>query len=202
MVKHVTTGREDRHKANICVLEERRQKSTKERVLDEYDATPIIGLRTVVRGAAIERASDGDVTIELPKLPELLAAAAVSRCLMPIRLRGWEIKAIRKIMRLTLAEMAKKLDERTAVETVSRWETESQPIGGYAEKVLRLLVCEQLRKEAPGVTYRGLMIAELKVIDPWLTNKDYELPYMPIALVRLKEQSGSIIDAWEMKKAA
>jgi hypothetical protein len=37
---------------------------------------------------------------------------------------------MRKIMDLTLAELDKKLDERTATETVSRWASEAQPMGG------------------------------------------------------------------------
>jgi DNA-binding transcriptional regulator YiaG len=120
------------------------------RRLDRYDASALIGLRTIVRDAAIERVDeDGVHSVELPKMRELAASAAVARCLTPIRLRGAEIKAMRKIMGLTLAELAKELDERTAPETVSRWESEAQPMGGYLEKLLRLLVCKALRRERP-----------------------------------------------------
>jgi hypothetical protein len=53
------------------------------RVLLVYDASAFVGLQTIVYNAAIERQEDdGEVTIELPKLPELMAAAAISRCLM------------------------------------------------------------------------------------------------------------------------
>jgi hypothetical protein len=103
---------------------------------------------------------------------------------------------------LTAEEFAKKLDEKTAAETISRWENEAQPIGGFAEKVLRLVVCELLRTEAPGISYDASKIAHLKIRDPWLGNKDYDLPYIYLALTRVKEQSGSIIDAWDVKKAA
>ena len=74
------------------------------KVLDSYDATAHVGLRVIVRGAAVERV-DGtcEATIELPKLNELRATAAMMRCLMPERLHGAEIKAMRKIMGLTLA---------------------------------------------------------------------------------------------------
>lgn len=173
------------------------------RALEVYDATTLVGLRTIVHNAAIEHTDEqGEVSIELPKLRELLASAAIARCLMPIRLRGWEIKAMRKIMRLTLAELAKKLDERTAVETVSRWESEAQPMGGYAEKLLRLLICEELRNDAPGVEYDASMIANLKVLDPWRSQEDYEVPYLGLTLINLKEQSGLIIEAWDAKQAA
>src|SRR5690348_4522621 len=76
----------------------------REAQLETYDATAHVGLRTVVCGAAIERVDEeGETTIELPKSRELRAAAAVARCLMPDKLQGSEIKAMRKIMGLTLA---------------------------------------------------------------------------------------------------
>ncbi len=167
--------------------------------LGEYDATPLVGLRTTVYGAAILDEADG--TVEVPNLRELMTAVAVARCLMPIRLRGYEVKAIRKIMRCTLAELAKKMDERTAPETVSRWESEAQPMGGYAEKILRLVACEALTAEAPGVEYKASQIAELVIVDPWRAEPEFEVPAIVLTRVRLKEQSGLIIDAWEKKAA-
>ena len=170
-----------------------------DRELEEYDATPLVGLRTTVCGSAI--LNEEDDTVEVPNLRELTAAVAVARCLVPIRLRGYEVKAIRKIMRCTLAELAKKMDERTAPETVSRWESEAQPMGGYAEKILRLVACETLTTEAPGVEYKASMIAELVIVDPWRAAPEFEVPPIVLTRVRLREQSGSIIDAWEKKAA-
>jgi hypothetical protein len=113
------------------------------------------------------------------------------------------MRAIRKIMKLTLADLAKRLDERTAPATVARWESEAQPMGGYAEKLFRLIVCEELKKDAPGVDYGASTIAHLKVRDPWRTDPDCELPAVALSLVQLKEQgSGSIVEAWNVKQAA
>jgi hypothetical protein len=174
-----------------------------ERTLDTYDATAFVGLRTIVKDAAIESTDEeGEVSIELPKPTELLASAAILRCLMPIKLRGPEMRSIRKIMGLNLAGLASALDERTAPETVSRWETEAQPMGGYVEKLFRLLVCEQLRKDAPGIEYNASMIAHLRVLDPWRANPSYEVPPVVLCLIFVKEQSGSIIEAWNEKCAA
>lgn len=182
---------------------DKKQVEAGERTLEKYDATVHVGLRTIVCHAAIERIDEeGEETIELPKPRVLRASAAMVRCLMPIRLRGNEIKAIRKIMGLTLSDLAKKLDERTATETVSRWESEAQPMGGYAEKILRLLVCEELKSEAPGIEYDGSMIAHLNVKDPWREDPDFVVPYVILRLIRMKEQSGSIIETWNAKKAA
>lgn len=185
------------------VLEGQHRIEVVERILNEYDATVHVGIRTIVCHAAIERIdADGEETIELPKPRQLRAAAAMMRCLMPVRLRGKEIKALRKILGRTLAEFAKDLDEKTAAETVSRWESEAQPMGGYAEKILRLLVCEELKKEAPGVEYNGSMISKLNVKDPWRANPDYVVPSVVLSFIQMKEQSGSIIETWNAKKAA
>jgi DNA-binding transcriptional regulator YiaG len=166
------------------------------RTLERYDASALVGLRTMVEDAAIEHIeADGEKTIELPKMRELLAAAAVCRCLMPYTLRGKEIKAMRKIMGLTLADLAKKLGDRAAPETVSRWESEAQPMGGYAEKVFRLVVCTALKAEAPGVDYHDGMIADLVQIDPRRKDPNFEVPYVELVMARVKENSG-MIDAW------
>lgn len=173
-----------------------------ERVLERYDATVHVGIKTIVCHAAIERVDDGEETIELPKPRELRASAAMVRCLMPIRLRGYELKAIRKILGYTLSELAEKLDAKTAIETVSRWESEAQPMGGYAEKVFRLLACEQLKDDAPGVSYTAKNISDLIVKDPWRANPEYEQPYVVLTLIKMKEISGSIIETWNAKLAA
>jgi DNA-binding transcriptional regulator YiaG len=169
-----------------------------ERVLAEYDATALVGLRTLVTNAAIERIENDEIAVELPKLDELLAAAAIARCLLPVKLRGQEIKAIRHILGMTLAELAQRLDEKTALETLSRWESESQPIGTYAEKVLRLVTCEYLKDQAPGMAYGASMLAELQIQNPWKTNDaDYQVPYVELALIRFKKESSSpSIEAW------
>ena len=164
------------------------------RVIPEYDATALVGLRTMVTDAAIERVEDGETTVELPKLEELLAAAAIARCLLPVKLRGAEIKAMRHILGMTLAELAERLDQKTALETLSRWESEAQPIGSYAERVLRLVVCETLKEKAPGMDYNAAMLAGMKVQDPWKSD-NYEVPYIELALIHIRH-AGAVIEAW------
>ena len=166
-------------------------------IMPVYDATALVGLRVNVLNSAIRRAdANGEVTVEVPRIKEMMAAAAVARCLLPIKLRGHEMRAMRKIMRMTLAELANNLDSKTAVQTISRWESEAQPIGGYAEKVLRLLICETLRKRTPGVDYNGSMIANMRVIDPWMMQEDYEIPYLSLEMVKVRD-AGHLVDAWD-----
>jgi DNA-binding transcriptional regulator YiaG len=173
-----------------------------EQKLTIYDASDIVGLNTLVYDAAIEHIDDGERSVELPKLDQLLAAAAISRCLMPARLRGPEIRAIRKIMKLTLNDLAKKLDTKAAPETVSRWESDAQPMGAYVEKVMRLVVCEQLKEDAPGVSYNASVLANLEIVDPWRSDPNYQLPAIGLVYGHLKEQSGTVVEAWDTKLAA
>jgi DNA-binding transcriptional regulator YiaG len=198
MTRHADNEGETCHKpAGARVPKDNRE----ERVLPEYDATTLVGLRTMVTNAAIQRLEDGETTVELPKLDELFAATAIARCLLPVKLRGWEIKAIRHILGMTLAELAKRLDKKTAVDTLSRWESDAQTIGTYAERVLRLVVCERLKEKAPGMDYNAAMLAELEVEDPWKAD-DYQVPYIELGLIRIKEKSGSVIEAWDTTMVA
>lgn len=173
-------------------------------LLEVFDATAIVGLKTIVRNGATEWVDeDGEATIEIPKIQELKAAASTKRCLMPTKLHGHEMKAMRKAMRMTLKQLAGKMDGRTAPETIARWESEAQPIGGYAEKVFRLLVCETLARDAPGIEYNASMIADLKIMDPCrMSGLDDEVSPIELELVRLKELSGAIIEAWDARLAA
>jgi DNA-binding transcriptional regulator YiaG len=201
MKKH-TQDTPTRPGAEVRVLDGSHRAAEVTKHLEDYDASALVGLHTIVCDAAIERVdTSGERTVEVPKLRELSASAAVSRCLMPIRLRGAEIKAMRKIMRLTLGDLAKRLDDRTAPETISRWESEAQPMGGYAEKILRLLVCEELKKEAPGIDYDGSKIAHLKVVDPWRADSNYKAPPVTLTYMPMRVDH-TVIEAWNEKKAA
>ncbi len=173
-------------------------------VLDVFDATALVGLRVRVHNAVIVTIDeDGDEEFEIPDHKELLASAAVRRSLIPLRLRGWELRAIRKIMGLTAAEMANKLGDKTAAETLSRWENEKQPMGGYAEKAFRLLVCEELKDQAPGIAYDAGTIAHMRVLDPWVTHSEFEVPYIDLYRISLRhEDTGKVEPAWQLPEAA
>jgi DNA-binding transcriptional regulator YiaG len=184
---------------SLQVIEGRhhRTEKTSERRIDEYDASALVGLHTIVCDAAIERIDEaGEPSIELPKLQELIASAAILRCLLPARLQGSEMKAMRKAMRMTLADLARKLDARTAPETVSRWEAEAQPMGAYAEKLLRLLVCETLKGSAPGIEYNASMIVNMTVLDPWANDPDYTVPAIRLVYTKIRQQAGPVIEGW------
>jgi DNA-binding transcriptional regulator YiaG len=171
--------------------------------LTEHDVTDLIGLKVVIANSVIEFTDeDGETSVEVPDIEQASAAAALARCLMPIRLRGPEMKAIRRIAGMTAAQLSEVMDG-AKVETISRWENEKQPAGGYAEKVFRLVMCETLRERAPGIPYEDGAIARMKVKDPWMERPEYEVPAIRIERVKMIRDH-SLVETWgsDMKLAA
>jgi transcriptional regulator with XRE-family HTH domain len=107
------------------------------------------------------------------------------------------LRAMRRIAGLTAQDMAEKMGEKTSAETLSRWENEKQPMGGYAEKVFRLVICDELRNRARGVPYHDGAIARLVVVDPWRADAEFEVPAIVVSRVKMRsEVDRSIIEAW------
>ena len=178
-------------------MNERRQ------TLKEHDVTDLIGLRVIVANTAHEIIDDdGEVTTEVPDIKALSAAAAIGRCLLPVRLQGSELRAIRRIVGWTAADLALKLGEKTSAETISRWENDKQGMGGYAEKVFRLVVCEELAEAAPGVDYQAAMIARLVVYDPWREDASFVVPPLVFERVKVRRGDRRLVETWEMDQAA
>jgi hypothetical protein len=106
---------------------------------------------------------------------------------------------MRRILDLTLAELAARMDARTASETVCRWEAEAQPMGAYAEKVFRLIVCEALAGAAPGVEYHGAALASLAIADQ---RDAAEEPVIHLHYIPMRQGSGAITETYNDKLAA
>jgi DNA-binding transcriptional regulator YiaG len=171
------------------------------KILERYDATALIGLPVVVLESAqeiTETDEDGkeETYIHVRDLENLAAASAMVRCLRPRRLRGVELRAIRKIMGMTAREFSEAMGENTAAETISRWENEAAVPGGYAEKLLRLTICEHLKRKAPGVIYdpEKLIRVRMEEFDrttPMADDPRIELRYMPT-----QKSDGTVDDSW------
>lgn len=170
---------------------------TVKKVLEMHDVSDLVGFRVCVTNAAeVIIDQHGNEYIEVPETNELLAAAAMVRCLMAVKLRGPELRAIRHIMGWKASELAKRLDARASPETVSRWESGRLPMGAYAEKVFRLNVCEELKSRAPGIEYKAGDIARLTIVDPWMTETNYEVPPVILDRVRMRTEDRKIARAY------
>lgn len=173
--------------------------SVNREILKIHDVSDIIGLHVIVLHSVIEITDeDGEKSYEIPELDSLGAAAALARCLTPYRLKGSELRAIRKIAGWTASDLAKKLGEKTSVETISRWENDKQLMGSYAEKVFRLVVCEEIAKNAEGIYYKAKSIADMSITDPWLANSEYEMHPICLALVKIMSKTERLIDTYRL----
>jgi putative zinc finger/helix-turn-helix YgiT family protein len=97
------------------------------------------------------------------QIPEIVAMAALHRCIMMSVLRkntlldGEEIKFLRKMAGLKAAELAKLMS--TTPSTLSKWENNARPIGKSFDRVLRL------------ICYSGMLERLLKLRDADLINQ-------------------------------
>jgi len=136
-----------------------------QRVLSEYEDDLIIIGRSVclVNSVLEERcASCEHVQRTIPDLDGLLAAAAVSRALHRLKLRGEELRFMRKVLQISSRELADVVG--VTPETMSRWENNRDPITATSEKLLRFIVAGMLRDKAPFIEFDMKDIAEMRLV--------------------------------------
>lgn len=81
-----------------------------------------------------------NVEYVFPRIESLLRIIAEAVIHKPTRLRGEEVRFLRKTLGWSGVDFARHMG--VAVETVSRWETDAAPIGPQADRLLRLLVAQ------------------------------------------------------------
>lgn len=178
-----------------------------EKILEQYDATALIGLSIVLINSAKEIVEDGDegpeTYVEVPDMEGLMAAAAMARCLRPHKLGGSDIRAIRKIADMTARELSEAMGGNTATETISRWENEAEFPGGYVDKLMRLAFCERLKDRVTGVDYHPDKVLRLKVIGNGKVDPK-SIPPLRFKRMPVQSQDRRVNDSWtdEMPKAA
>lgn len=171
----------------------------KERTIAEYK-DELMGIPVIIKNAVVEYTdADGEKSYAIPDEPQLVAAVAVARSLMPKKLTGKEIRFMRKALGLTQKEFAEKMEIDPA--TASRWESNGQALGGFAEKVLRYLVCSTLSERAPGVDFDPKKLADLKImIARDATKAEQE---EPLVFERVVQKIGTKREeVWDMREAA
>ena len=139
--------------------------------------------------------------ITIPDLAGLIAAVAVVRCTLPLKLNGEEIRFMRRALGWAAKEMAEKLNVRA--ETASRWEREEDPIGPGYEKVLRIAVCSKLRKDAPRTrcSVDDILALDLRGVRP--PDQELEMVFRLVPDARAKKaQPPAPGKTWEARRAA
>lgn len=122
--------------------------SAGDRLLERY-ADDSMGLPVVLINSAIESSFDDEKGVIVPNLKGLEAALALARITIPDKLRGQEIRFVRKAIGIKAVDLASFLD--VAPETISRWENAREVISMNAERILRVRVLFALKDCAPGV---------------------------------------------------
>ena len=125
--------------------------------------TEMGGIKLVLSKSVIEEKCNdcGEVTYTIPNTKGLIAAAAIFRATMPIKLNGVEIRFLRKALDHSSKSLAEILG--VTVETMSRWENNKAPISDVCEKLLRASACLGLQERAPLISFYYKKIFDMKI---------------------------------------
>ncbi len=177
-------------KCQVCGL------PTQENTADYYveDLTGIhVGLVNAAKIATCQ--SCGEETVTIPDVEGLIAAAAVCRVMIPIKLNGAEIKFLRKVMEYSAKELSEILDVRP--ETFSRWENDKDQMPVLAEKVFRGLVGGFIKEgevdKAPAVDYDRQAINLMNITQLRLVS---DQPLMNFERIKVKVEKKKQ-EAWD-----
>lgn len=163
-------------------------------VVETYEED-LLGVPVVLKNAVVRTVCEdcGDETYTIPDMKGLVAAVAMARCLLPVKLTGKEIKFLRKALGLSGRQFAVEMDNTP--ETLSRWENDANPMGGYAEKVLRQLVCGKLESLASAIDYKPSEIVGMKIAP---VRADLEIPMLVLERVKFKDNESRIKESkWD-----
>jgi DNA-binding transcriptional regulator YiaG len=113
-------------------------------------------------------------------LEGLIAAVAVARVVAPQKLRGRDVRFLRKALGWPSRELAAMLEVRD--ETVSRWENGKEPLGPTSEKLLRLMVAQFLADKAPALAVDEKRIASMRIRAVRDSSELAEMRFKPIEI--------------------
>ena len=126
-------------------------------------ATSEIGIPIVLVDSVYQKHCKhcGEVLHRIQFPDRLTAAAAVSRAQLPMKLKGDEIRFLRKAIAKSAVELAEFLE--VAPETVSRWENNKLPMSPALEKLLRLHVGMELKAKAPAILFKPNQVLNMAI---------------------------------------
>jgi DNA-binding transcriptional regulator YiaG len=98
-----------------------------------------VGIPVVLQGIEIIHCDHcGNEDPIIPRINDLMRAIAVAVICKPYRLRGEEIRFLRKYLEMTGDEFARLIDvDKT---TLSKWENNDDPVGKNNDRLIRLTV--------------------------------------------------------------
>ncbi|MHB8384144.1 MAG: helix-turn-helix domain-containing protein [Candidatus Binataceae bacterium] len=154
------------------------------RIVPKYRNDLLMGIEGIVILNAVEEircTKCGHVAAAgFSNLEGLIAAVAVARVVAPQKLRGRDVRFLRKALGWSSKELAAMLEVRD--ETVSRWENEKEPLGPTSEKLLRLMVAQYLAGKAPALEIDEKQIATMRIRAVREPAKLAEMRFQPIEI--------------------
>lgn len=134
----------------------------------------------------------------IPSPVELMAATALARVQVPVKLNNKEIRFLRKALGWQSKTLAKQLG--VVPETISRWESadNSAPITPSNEKLLRLFVVKNLKDKAPGVSVDAEEILEMEI--PAFRKPDESVNLTCWRIFRKKGREDRPVEVWDIRR--
>ncbi len=160
---------------------------SKIRKLPSYETT-MFGVKLIINNSVLmEKCLEtGEETITIPNTRGLLAAAALTRIKIPLRLEGKEIKFIRKAMKAAAKRIAAIMEVK--VETVSRWENGKQLIGPSNEKLFRFIAYYELVDVAPAIEIKHEDIAEMRITSVRMPEENIILSFELVNFMKKEDK--------------
>ena len=143
--------------------------------LKRHDVSDLIGLHVIVIDSTRAINHDGETRYNIPDLKQLEAASAVSRCLMPTRFRGHELKALRHIAKLSFEDLATNLTDPTFCDAATSLENSGLRMTPLAEIAIRRIIGDLLYKKAPSIKYEAAFVDKILPSDPWASDPQYQI---------------------------
>jgi len=170
---------------------------TTRRVLSEYEDDLIgIGMPVVLVNSVVEVSCEacGVAEREIPDFDGLVAAVAVSRAMHPFKLRGEELRFLRKAMEVSGKELADVIG--VTPETMSRWENNRDPITPAMEKLIRLMVIARLGEKVPAMDFDPKEVADMRILS---VCQDSAKPQMCFERVKVRVRPHRTEPHWDRR---
>ena len=158
--------------------------------LPEYE-TDAPGIRVVLKDTVRRYVCKqcGAAKIRLPRVTTGLSQAlAMIRVLVPVKLTAEELRFLRKVVGMTQKEFGEKIIPGADPSTISRWENDTQGVGGYTELVIRQNIAALLADTVKAVPYDPKFAIGMQI---------HDAPPPRIAVRPVKVRSaGEISEGW------
>jgi transcriptional regulator with XRE-family HTH domain len=164
-------------------------------ILEEFEVNTLgLPFPVLVKNAVVERrdAETNEVIGHaIPDLDGLVAAVAMTRALLPLALRGKELRFMRKAIGMKSKDFAEAVG--LTASSYSRYENDNDQMGGFVEQIVRELVCEELKGRAPAIDYSPRMIIGKTIVREWSEEPRFVLDRVVFKDIATQRRS----EAWD-----